>query len=377
MISAAAAYLSGIRSSHTSVLKVTAYKDGVLQGELPVVSATLNLDGTSDVIRVATVEAAIDDEGTATRDAVESLSVENGTIQIEHGVAFGETLIAPLVTIATLRVESIEESLSGATRTYKAYDRSLLLQEHLLPTPRPMNDTYVNLITTLVNETLPGETVTIEGGIDTALAPSAGKSMNRGDNRLSRIQEFAEALGAWFVCDPDGSFRLAVWPETGTSVWDLDAGTEGVLVNAEYAYSRREQYNAVGIDFTPASGSQWSGFVYMWDNDVASPTYYDGTFGKRNIFFSEEYDHLPTQTEAEDVARRKLYEYSGAARSVEVTALYNPLLVPGDRVTVKLDDGDTETHFIESLTFQFGKTAAMKVTGRLDRAPGSFGLQVG
>lgn len=382
MISAPADYQAALRHSHESVLEVLAYEDGTLVGELPVNEMTLTLDATTDILRRADIHVAVDPLNTATRATLEALTTNAGSVVVKHGISYGSDVLVggSKVTLATLRIEDLDWNLSKSTRIIRAYDRALLLQEHKLVTPRPLNNTYRNLITTMIQETLPGESVTFDAGVATTTTPAAGKSFSRGDNRLRRIQEMCEAIGGVLVNDPDGSFRVAEFLEAEDPIspaWTIDAGQDGVLVNAAGTFSRREQYNAVGIEFTPADpDGTWAGFVYLWDNDNTSPTYYDGPFGKRNIFFTEEYDHLPSSTEAEAVARRRLYEHTGRTRAIELEAIYNPLLVPQDRITVILPDG-TEQHTIESLTLEFGKSAAMQVTTRLDRGPGSFGVSSG
>ena len=199
----------------------------------------------------------------------------------------------------------------------------------------------------------------------------------------------AEAAGGWLVCEPDGSFAIKPAPgsdaaESQATQWDFDQGDEGVLVDVESVFSRREQYNAVGIEFIPAEDDSteddWSAFIFLWDNDVTSPTYYDGDFGKRPLMFTEEYDHLPSVAEAETVARRKLLEHSGATRAISVTSIYNPLLLPGDKVSVVLPPpsgeiiSPIETHFIERINLEFGSSATMDVATRLSRSAGSFGI---
>lgn len=377
MITASQQYMDALKHSHESVIRVTAYDGGVEIGELSVIDLSLALDSKADIQRNAEIRVAVDPLNTETRDTLEALSVQYGEVVIEHSIrgVQEQTFFNPeWVQLARLRIDSIEWTTTQSYRTIKAFDRALLLQEHKFPTARPLNDTYTNLITTMLQETLPGETLTIDPGISTSLTPTAGKVFGRGDNRLRRIQEMAAALGAWLINDPDGGFRLTDWPETGVGVWTISEGDEGVLLDADQVFSRREQYNAVGIEFTPADkAADFSAFVYLWDNDPTSPTYYDGPFGKRNLFFTEEYDHLPSITEAETVARRKLLETSGATRGVELSAVYNPLLLPGDRIDVKIPDQAIETHVCEMMSINFGTSAAMQIETRLDRDIATIG----
>lgn len=386
MISADAAYVAALRHSHEAVIQVTAYEDGVEVGDLNVSSVNLVIDGKANIQRSATIQVAVDPLKTEARDTLESITAGKGSVVIKHSIKYGDTVVGSPVTLATLRVDEMEWGLSKATRVFRCFDRSLLLQEYGLPTARPLNASYTSLIQTLVAEAIDSETVTIDSGIDTTLTPAPGKSFNRGDDRLRKIQELAEAVGAWLICDPDGSFRLSPAPGSDITLdqavqWNFNQGDNGVLIDSTNTFSRREQYNAIGLEFTPADpADEWSGYIFLWDNDPTSPTYFDGAFGRRPLYFTDEYDHLPSVVEAEELARRKLFEVSGATRAIRVTSVYNPLLLPGDKVTIDVPNTsggyDSETHFIDSLTLDFGKSAAMQVETRLSRQPGSFGATI-
>lgn len=373
MIPADDAYLAALRHSHESVLRVTAYEDDTLIGTLDVLGVTIVHDAKANIKRTADIRVALDPLLSESRDTLEAISAQRGKVTIEHAIRSGNTLLGysnDYIMLGTFRVDAMEESTGDAFRTLRCFDRSLLMQEHKFPTDRPLNDTYVNLITAFVQETHSvTETVAVDAGIDTTLTPTAGKSFRRGDDRLRRAQELADALGAWLVNDPDGSYRIAKWPDFGTpSVWDIAGGNDGVLIGANQRFTRQDQFNAVGIEFTPADeATEFKGYIYLWDNDPASPTYYDGSFGKRNVFFTEEYDHLPSTTEAEAVARRYLSEYSGTTRSLDLTAIYNPLLLPGDRIDVTLPDQTLETHVADRITLNLGSSAAMEIETRIDR----------
>lgn len=386
MIVAPDSYKRALRHAHESIIRVTAYEGTTEIGDLEVVSLDMTLDATTNIHRTASIVVAVDPLKTESRDALEAVSTTAGKVVIKHGVGYGGNPVDnTMVTLATLRVEEMSGRLTEATRTLQCYDRTLLLSEYTLPTARPLNDTYANLIQTLVSETLPGESVTVASGIDTTKTPAAGKAFNRGDDRLARIQELAGAIDAWLICDEYGAFHLTHAPGTDAasaqdSQWHFDTGTEGVLIDSESIYSRREQYNAISLEFTPSDEDWGSAHLFMWDNDPTSPTYFDGDFGKRVLSLSEEYDHLPSVNEAERVGRRKLWENSGATRAIRVTAVYNPLLLPGDKITVDVEDTNggftTETHFIEKINFGFGGTAAMDLDTRLYRTPGGYGMLI-
>jgi hypothetical protein len=370
-------YLDIIRHAHRAHIRVKLYQEtptgNEFIGEIPVVNVQFTYDGQASVMRAADIEYGIDPWEMLSRDIIEAISTEAGLLTIEHAVSDGNNAAHAWVLLATLRVDAVLSELSGSTRTLHAYDRSILVQEHLLETGRPLNDTYVHLIKSMLSETLPGETLTIDSAFtpeELALAPSPGKALNSGTPRLEEMQKLAEVIGGVVANDQFGKFELRKVVGAGLPVWTIDSGALGVLIDGSQETSRREQFNAVSIAWTPNdddADADWRLRIFLWDDDPTSPTYYDGPFGKRPIFFDEEYDHIPSQTEAESLARERLALYSGATRSIELSAVYNPLLEPGDVIEVKFPDGTTEVHVIDALTFDMGPSARMSVTTRLDR----------
>ena len=365
MIQAPQLFLDALRHSHEAELKVEAFDpSGARIGVLPVTRVTVTSDGTADVRRTVDVETAIDFVDSEDRDALEAVDTSGTVLRISYGVAR-----LPVIPIATVRVDEIVGQLTSPARTLRCFDRAILPQEHLLETGQPLDDTYVNLIERLLQQTIPGEALNVEAGIDTTKRPADGKALSRGDNRLHRMQELAEAAGGWVFNDEFGNFVLAPFtPFGGNTVWQINAGHDGVLVDAAETFSRREQYNAVGLEFRPnVSGEDWSKLIFLWDNDPNSVTYYDGPFGKRPIFLQKQYDFLPSDAEAEELARRKLSEYTGRTRTLDLAALYNPLLTPGDKIEVVFPDGDVESHIIDALSLSLGDSVEMQVATRVER----------
>lgn len=360
-------YLEALRHTHQARVRVKLYHDGALVGELPVSSVQLTIDGTAEIRRSGSLDLGVDWLDTTSRDIIEQVNVQTSEVTIEHGIDWGPAG-TEWVLLARMRIDSLSKSLAAGTRTVAIFDRALLLAEHKFPTVRPLNDTYVNLIETMLHETMPGVSFTVDPAVDDTIEPSDGKSLDLGGERLSEMVRFAEAVEAVFYNTNTGAFALSPYEEDGTPVWDVDAGPGGVLVDLTEEFSREQQYNAVGITFTPAvDGAEWEKYIYLWDNDPTSPTYYDGPFGKRPIFFEEEYRHLPNDTRAEKVARRKLLQYAGATRALQVQAFSNPLLQPNDRIRVIWPDGTIETQIIDAISLSLAPEASMSIQTRLQR----------
>lgn len=350
---------------------MTLFDGGTEVGPLPVTSMTLTIDGNSNVWRQGSFDVGVDLWDTDTRDYLEQATVQQGAVKVEHGILFADESV-DWVQIAYLRIDQMDQRLTSATRKFTAYDRAILPQEHLFETPWPLEDTYTNLMQAFLNKTIPGEILTIDPGVNTTRRPNTGKAISEGADRLKEMQQMADVLESWIYNDQYGDFHIGLRdPAGGVPVWTINAGRDGVMVDAEESFSRREQFNAVGITWTPSDNADedadWTQYIFDWDNDPASSTYYDGPFGKRPKFYDEEYDYIQTTDEAYAIAQLKLKEYLGATRSLSIDAVYNPLLVPGDHIEVIFPDGEVEVHIIDTLQIELGPSARMGIDTRLER----------
>ena len=185
------------------------------------------------------------------------------------------------------------------------------------------------------------------------------------------MQRLAEAIGGVVSCDALGRYTLAPYTLPGAPVLALTLGEDGTIENVGEEFSRTNQYNAVGIEFTPTddTGEIKSKQFYKYDNVPSSPTYYDGPFGRRNIFFQEEYAHVPNDATANKIATERLKQYTGSIRGLNLSVVYNPLLEPGDRVSVEFPDGVVEDHIIDQISMQLGSSARMSVVTRFESVP--------
>jgi hypothetical protein len=381
-----ARYLEQLRYTHKAHLRVTVMNPaGANLGTLPVNSVTFELDGLAQIRRSATIIVGEDFAETPSRDALEAITVRDGVVRIEHAVnPLGAEQPSALiwVVLATLRVQDLNRSATTASTEIIAFDRTMLLDEFQLPTPQPLNDTYLNIIKRLIAELkapaaappppVLTEPFIVHSSIDTALRPAPGKSLAQGANRLEEMQRLAEAIGGVISCDQLGRFTLMPYTLDGPPVLALTLGEDGTIENVGEEFSRTNQYNAVGIEFTPTdedTGEIKSKQFYKYDNVPTSPTYYDGPFGRRNIFFQEEYAHVPNDTTANKIATERLKQYTGSIRGLNLSVVYNPLLEPGDRISVEFPDGVVEDHIIDQISMSLGTSARMSVVTRFESVP--------
>jgi len=373
VLTASTEYKQALRFSHEARLRVTLYDAGGLVGVLPVTDVSLVIDGNAAVRRTGTLTVAIDPWGTTSREVVEQINVQAGHVVIEHGIAWpGDP--ADWVQLARMRIGDTKKSVPGSSRTLELFDMALLVQEYDFPTPWAMYTSgdpddprpYIDLIGDALDQAITGAVLIVDPTIDTTIKPAKGQSFSMGQDRLDAIITMAEALDADFYNDTDGNFVLADATPDTSSVWQVDVGPKGVLIGMDETFSRQEQYNAVVMTFS--APDQPDSYAIQWDEDPASPTWFDGPFGRRPIFLAETYAHIPSKAKADAITQRRLERYLGATRALSLKTLYNPLLQPGDRIDVTWPDGEAEKQVIDKIALQLAPSStSMQIDTRLDR----------
>jgi hypothetical protein len=166
----------------------------------------------------------------------------------------------------------------------------------------------------------------------------------------------ALTLGGEFYFNPDGAQVFGVIPKISpifaenVSVWDVDVGATGVLVAASRRNTRANTYNGVSVLGATSEGGTRV-YSYALDTNAASPTWFDGTFGRKTLRI--EADTLTTKAACYAAATVQLQNLTGLSKNVSFTSLWNPALQEGDVCLFKFADGSQEYHLIDSLSFDF------------------------
>lgn len=377
MLTASQKFQDHLRMSHMRLCRVGLWLPDetgayVQSGYLGVVSGDLTLDRTRNIRRqarltVSTLESTLANEftGSAARDFLESLTAQSAEITIEWGLRFPD-LTEEYVQLARLRVEETSvDDIGASVEISSAYDGGTRVADLDLILPYAPYDaggtklTCLDAIQDLVNGTYPSThqpTWHIDPSISTTTYPPDGTVFT--GNRWDAVQALAAPLSADVYADENGDWRVVPSTPGTTHVWLANAGESGVLVRQTTQYSRREQYNAVAIRWESPLGG--GGLVYLVDADPASPTYYDGPFGKKPRP-EETVSTITTEAQAIEYARSILYKYTGRTRSISLDTLHNPLLEAGDVIGVILTDGSGERHVVDSISIPLtGGTMSME-----------------
>lgn len=354
-------YKEILRYSHCAYMRCILRTPDCTTYELPVVDGRLTVDRNGKTWRSADVDVAIEALGTEGRDALERITVQSGEIELRAGIEYSDGSTEELL-LARMRVDSLERTDSAIARL-GAFDYALMLDEHPVDPATgakiPKGTDWRTAVRTLIEDTFTWKPC----GIDDMLVvdpytpawPIPEQSWDN-TNRLSAILEWATARDCDFFNAPDGRFILRPKKDNGVPVWNVNSGTDGVLIRSTQRFSREQQYNAVAIAFDAPDATYDSIRAFVVDNDPYSTTRWGGPFGKRVLSLSG----IPCENpnDAISIARRKLKENSGATRALSLETLRNPALLPGDVILVNHPMIDGERHVIERVTHNFAKATS-------------------
>lgn len=363
-----AAFLRTVRGSHRMVARARVL-DTFQTGTTPT-GTEVTIDA-GDVVHDATakVRATLDLTVTGvpfpTR-ASDLLAPYGNEIFIERGVAYGNGAVE-MVSQGYFRIDTVEQETSpdGPVRI-SAQDRMQAIIDARLE--RPLQFTAGTRIDAVVDQLVRAlyPDVVIEwpdGGGNATLARSAITD----DDRYGFLDKLITAAGKIWYFDYRGVLVIKDPPDPSGSVFEVNSGKGGVLVEMSRTLSRQGVYNTV-VATGEAGDATPPARAVARDDNPNSPTYWLGRFGQVPRFFASPF--LATNAQAFAAARSILVTSLGLPYNVDFTAVPNPALEPLDPITitypVTLRSGSTraEKHVIDRITVPLVPDQAIAGTTR-------------
>jgi len=293
-------------------------------------------------------------------------------IYLERGVQYANGT-TEYVGLGYFRVNSVEDvvirskKFSGSAIRISGEDRMANLRDGRVPSPLQFGSSasVASVLDFLITDVMPGVTTVYDstgwpGG--SAAATLLGSDHFVDQDRLAFIQELVRAYGKICYFDYAGRFVVKTPPTTtGTPVFNINAGANGVLVRAARTISRDGVYNAVVATGEPV-GDQVPVYGIAFDNDPASPTFYGGVFGKVPKFFSSSF--LTTDAQCGSAAQNLLDATHGFPYSVALGLVPNPALEAWDIISVTYSEGYTEVHIIDTIKYSMSVDDEMEIRTR-------------
>jgi hypothetical protein len=188
-----------------------------------------------------------------------------------------------------------------------------------------------------------------------------GRALIAEESRLEVIKTLAEGLGKIYYWDEIGRLVFRTIPSETDVIWTVNAGPNGVMVQADRSLSRDGVYNALVVTGEGADDLEPVRAVAI-NAQESSPTFFGGPFGRVPRFYSSSF--ITTEEQAQGAAVNLLRQSLGAPYDVGLSAVPNPAVRPYDVIRVVYNDGTRETHIVDRVTIPLDVDSPINIATR-------------
>lgn len=356
-------YLEALRGSHKMVADarvLTTFQTGVDPDgtEIPIISGDVSQDATASVR--ATLDLTTD--GTRMWSNMPSglLTPYGNEIFVRRGIDFGDGT-REWVSQGYFGIYDIDQKGGNLNNpiTITAYDRMKGIADARLVAPIqfPAGLLLGDIVLQLVTEVYPLATIEWD---DTTDADVLTRSLVAEEDRYEFLNDLVTSRGKIWYWDYRGVLVIKDVPDPTVSVYNVNSGAGGVMVDMARSISREGVYNAVVVMGEGADTVQPVRVVVTDDNPL-SPTYWEGRFGKVPRFYSSPF--ITEESQAVRAGNSLLLQSKGLPYNVDFTTIVNAALEPFDPVNIHTTEGD-EIHVIETLVTPLVAADAQTATTR-------------
>lgn len=307
---------------------LTTYQEGVQpEGTIGnLVKGSVTLSASADIRATANVMVHGDNAWPIDNDDL--LTPYGNEVFIRRGIDFGNGTVE-WVSFGYFRINDVSQTKNeNYPITLTCYDRMIGIIEARLLTPVQFvaGVSVGTIVDTLVLEVYPD--ATIEWDDDTADILIT-RSQIAEEDRFGFLNELITSYGKIMYFDYRGIFVIHDVPDATTSVFNVNSGAGGVLIELNRSRSREGVYNAVVVNGEGADTEQPI-FAVVVDDDPRSPTNYTGRFGKVPRFYTSTF--ITTVEQAATTANSMLRRTIGLPYSVNFRMVPNIALEPYDPI---------------------------------------------
>lgn len=360
MIAPSARFREAIRYSHRAVIEVVAMADGsVVSDPLAVVGGSVTMDATAASMRRLSVDLA--EPLRVPADADDVLSPFGFELRVKRGIMFPDGTVE-LMPLGVFPIQSSDVTSDGLVVKIDGLDRSQRVRDARLMDAYavPANTNYGQAIRDLIDAGVPGLTYAFASVHD--LSPALQFSAQA--DRWELAQTMAGACGMNLFFDGEGVLTLRPRMAASTTPeWTVSDGPGGVLVSASSKLDRGPAYNGV-VASSSMPGATTTYRSVALDLDPSSPTYWDGRFGRKPMFFTSPL--ITSQEMCDRAAATILGTQIGVAKSVAFDTWADPSREPG--ISALVHDarlGLDGVHVVDSLTMPLTAKGRMRAQTRL------------
>jgi hypothetical protein len=371
MQAVSARFLAALRDVHAVSLAARVYPPGMAAPgylNVSILGGELTVDVDAEVRRQASLDIAFA-LGDPVKDDLIALLPFGGYCQLERGIRFADGS-TERVLLGVFRIENVTWPEVQGQASLTLADRMAQVNDEALQVPYTASGKKPsNAIVELVQAVF-GATITYDVRTTPATEPTLADTVYDED-RGAAIRDLAAGVGAIVFFDAAGNFVLTPRPSgTGTPVWTLDTGPQGVLISSSESLDRSNVRNGVSVR---AQADVTTAPIYSLktDDDPASPTRWGGPFGKVPLIVTSQ--SIQSQAAADSVAATLLSLRLGLSRSLELHGVPNPALEGGDLIEIVHADGRSETALVNGFSLGLDPTSDLTVWTRTNWRPAFVG----
>jgi hypothetical protein len=331
------AYLRATRSSHQFSVVCEAWRGGqLLDTDLMILSGSVTDNSKPGVRRQLDITVQ------PTEGLYDQLAPIGTELRVKSLLRFprGETETVPM---GVFDVDSASIGYGpGGSMKISASDRWGKVQRARFLAPRAATpgNSIIGQITEWLDEVFPG----LPPIVNIQSSARVGTVVWEKE-RDKAILDMAESIGGWVYFDRNGTpviDQLPVGAPTA-GVWEVDAGKDGILLEADRSTDRTRSYNVVVAATDKSDGTALFEPQIVWDDDPYSPTYAGtdpatganaGPFGVVPYFFSSPL--LETADQAREAGLTILTRTVGLNKQLSLSAVRNHALDAMDPISVRL-----------------------------------------
>ncbi|WP_239404553.1 DUF5047 domain-containing protein [Frankia sp. Cj3] len=369
-----ALFLEALRHPHQVERRLTPYQGstpveipGYPDG-LPITGGQIQIDATQRIRRQLT--CTIGDPNLAPWAVTDLLGLTGIELWVSYGIRFPDGSVE-WCPVGLFHAEEVAASVSGATEVslQQTSDRGGYVTDYRFITAEQSTPDAAAAaeIARLMSAAIPPGAINSAVNMLTSNVTVAASMTWTDADRWGAISQLEDIIGAESFFNASGHPTIRPVATTAdTPVWTVDAGATGVMISANRRTGRTQTYNGVVArgertdDTDPVQ-------VLVTDNNSASPTYWDGPFGRKPRFYSSP---LITNTaQAEAAGNAILAKVTGWTRVIELESVVNPTLEASDVITVVYPSGVSEPHIIDQITLPLSEDGAMTIATRTYMPP--------
>lgn len=336
-------FLARLAESHAPVTQVQLFLTDGRVVNIEHTGGSVQVDRSQAIRRTCTVTGA--DVSLIPRTPADELATYGARLRIARGVTYADGT-DELVPLGVFRLDDAGGDVSQGPITLQGKDLGVFIQDDKFTAPYRVTGTVFSAIAELIHRSLPTADV-ISTVTDT---PIGTRIFDTEADPWAGVQEIAAAAGAECYPNADGVFVIATLPNllTADPVWAVEATEGGVYLSGTRAMSAGSVNNGVLARGENTTDNVAPVSYLATDNDVNSPTYWGGPFGRRPKFYSS--STLITTAGCQAAATLILAKAKAPNASGDFSSLPNPALEPGDVLRVRHEDNSRELHQVAAFT---------------------------